>query len=95
MSPGLERQIIRRLLILQVFLQALPELEGRHPQTPFGRVALIAPVLEGANVKVTPVLEGVIAKVDSTSVAVVIVASLLKVVDVKVEVLPVVVRLVA
>merc|ERR1711867_258041 len=59
MNPGLERQIIRGVLILLVFPQALPELEGRHQQTPFGRAALVAPVLEGANAKVTPVLEGV------------------------------------
>ena len=45
---------------------------------------LAATVLEDNNIKVTPVLEGVIDVVDSTSIAVVIVASLLKVVDVKV-----------
>ena len=39
---------------------------------------LVATVLKDINVKITPVLEGVIAKVDSTSVAVVIVATLLK-----------------
>ena len=46
---------------------------------------LAATILEDINVKITPVLEGVVAKVDSTSVAVIIVASLLKVVDVKVH----------
>ena len=45
---------------------------------------MITPVLEGANFTVTPVLEGVVAKVDSTSIAVVTVASPLKVVDVRV-----------
>ena len=33
MSPGLERQVIGRLLVLQVFPQASPELEGHHLQT--------------------------------------------------------------
>ena len=46
MSLGVERQVIGRLLVLQVFPQALPELEGRHLQTPFGRAALVA--LQGA-----------------------------------------------
>ena len=64
----------------------MPRLEGRHLQIPFERVALVAPVLEGANAKETPVIEGVVAKVDSTSVAVVVVASLLKVVDVEVSI---------
>ena len=59
-------------------------LEGRHLQTPFGRVALVAPVLEGANAKVTPVIEGVVVEVATTSDAVVIVACLHKVVDVTV-----------
>ena len=47
-----------------------------------GKVA----VLEVVNVKVPPVLEGVVARVASTSVAVVIVATSLQVVDVKIEV---------
>ena len=53
------------------------------------------PVLEDSNVRITPVLEGVVAEVATTSDAVVIVASAPEVVDDKVEVLPVVVRLVA
>ena len=64
----------------------MPGLEGRHLQTPFGWVALVAPVLESANAKETPALEGVVVEVETTSDAVVIVASLLEVVDVKVEV---------
>ena len=63
MSPGLERQVIGRLLILQVFPQASPWLEGRRLQTPLGRVALVAPVLEDAIVKETPVLEDVVVEV--------------------------------
>ena len=50
------------LLLLLVFPQALPGLEGPHQQTPFGRVPLAEPVLEGANAKVTPVLEGVVGQ---------------------------------
>ena len=54
-------------------------------QIPFERVALVAPVLEGANAIKTPVIEGVVARVDSTSVAIVIVAlASLMVVDIKV-----------
>ena len=62
----------------------MPGLEGCHQQTPFRWVALIAPVLEG-----------VIVKVASTSkVAIVIVATTPEVVDVKVGVFLVVIRLV-
>ena len=54
-------------------------------QTPLGRVALVAPVLEDAIVKETPVLEGGIAEVEPTSVAIVIVGlASLAVVEVKV-----------
>ena len=38
-------------------------MEGHRLQTPLGRVALIAPVLEDAIVKETPVLEDVIVEV--------------------------------
>ena len=41
----------------------MPGREGRHRQTSFGRVALIAPVLESAKTKETPVLEGVVVEV--------------------------------
>ena len=60
-------------------------LEGRHLQTPFGGVTLVAPVIEGANATATPVVEGVIAKVEvkNTSDAVIIIAPAPKVVDVE------------
>ena len=62
----------------------MPGLEGCHLQTPFDRVALVAPVLEGANAKVTPVIEGVIEVTSTCEVAVVIVAPTPGVVDVTV-----------
>ena len=66
MSPGLERQVTGRLLILQLFPQASPWLEGCCLQTPLGRVALIAPIVESANAKETPVIEGVVVIVAPT-----------------------------
>ena len=62
----------------------MPGLEGRHLQTPFGRVAHVAPVIEGANATVTPVVEGVVAEVETTSDAVIIVAPAPEVVDVEI-----------
>ena len=62
----------------------MPGLEGRHLQTPFGGVALVAPVIEGANATVTPVVEGVVAKVETASDAIVMVAPAPEVVDVKI-----------
>ena len=44
-------------------------------QTPLGRVALVAPIVESANAKETPVVEGVVVEVAFTcEVAIVIVA---------------------